>query len=105
MAKTKRSHSISMLFIGNSFTQRNNLPALLAEMAARDLCVKHEMIGAGGASLRTHWNEVPGVGASRQRFRRPNSRVAILGGTRLAQLQKGVFPFRAGGRLLTVDTR
>ena len=57
MAKTKRPHSINMLFIGNSFTQRNNMPGLLADMAAaRDLCVKHELISAGGASLRSHWN-------------------------------------------------
>jgi hypothetical protein len=57
MAKSKRSRSINMLFIGNSFTQRNDLPGLLAELAsARDLCVKHELISVGGASLRTHWN-------------------------------------------------
>jgi hypothetical protein len=57
MAKTKRPHSINMLFIGNSFTQRNNMPGLLAEMAAaRDLHVKYELISAGGASLRNHWN-------------------------------------------------
>jgi hypothetical protein len=24
--------------------------------AAQDLCVKHELISVGGASLRTHWN-------------------------------------------------
>jgi hypothetical protein len=46
-----------MLFIGNSFTQRNNLPGLLAELAAaREVRVKHELISVGGASLRTHWN-------------------------------------------------
>jgi len=57
MAKTKRSRAINMLFIGNSFTQRNNLPGLLAELAAaRSLPVKHELICVGGASLRTHWN-------------------------------------------------
>lgn len=56
MAKTKRS-VIKMLFIGNSFTQRNNVPGLLAELAAaRDITVEHELIGVGGASLRTHWN-------------------------------------------------
>jgi hypothetical protein len=56
MAKKKWS-SINMLFVGNSFTQRNNLPGLLAELAAaRELSVKHELISAGGASLRTHWN-------------------------------------------------
>ena len=57
MAKAKRPHSVNIRFIGNSFTQRNNLPGLLAEMAAtRDLRVKHQLISAGGASLRTHWN-------------------------------------------------
>ena len=57
MGGTKRSQTINILFIGNSFTQRNDLPGLLAEMAAaQDLCVKHELISVGGASLRTHWN-------------------------------------------------
>lgn len=57
MAKTKRPHSINILFIGNSFTQHNNVPGLLAQMAAaRDVCVKHELISVGGASLRSHWN-------------------------------------------------
>lgn len=56
MAK-KKSTSIKILFIGNSFTQRNNLPGLLAELAlARDLKLEHELISAGGASLRAHWN-------------------------------------------------
>ena len=49
--------AINILFIGNSFTQRNNLPGLLAEMAAeRQVCVRHELISVGGASLRTQWN-------------------------------------------------
>jgi len=49
--------TIKVLFIGNSFTQRNNLPGLLADMAgARDVCVQHDLISVGGASLRTHWN-------------------------------------------------
>jgi hypothetical protein len=57
MAKAKRSRAINMLFIGNSFTQRNNLPGLLAELAAaRSFLIKHELISVGGASLRTHWN-------------------------------------------------
>jgi hypothetical protein len=57
MAKTKRTSPIRILFIGNSFTQRNNLPGLLCELAAaRGLTVKHELISEGGASLRTHWN-------------------------------------------------
>ena len=50
-------HSLKILFIGNSFTQRNNLPGLIAEIAAaRNFRVNHELISAGGASLRTHWN-------------------------------------------------
>src|SRR4051812_14283446 len=57
MAKTKRLQPANMLFIGNSFTQRNNVPGLLAELAAgRGLCIKHELISMGGASLRSHWN-------------------------------------------------
>jgi len=57
MAKKRRLDSINMLFIGNSFTQRNNLPALLSEMAAeREIALTHALVSAGGASLRTHWN-------------------------------------------------
>ncbi|HVJ85598.1 MAG TPA: hypothetical protein VM452_08130 [Caulifigura sp.] len=49
--------AIRILFIGNSFTQRNNLPALLEELAAaRKIEVAHDLISVGGASLRTHWN-------------------------------------------------
>src|SRR3954463_2705345 len=49
--------SIDILFIGNSFTQRNDLPGMLAEMAAeRNVLIQHQLISAGGASLRTHWN-------------------------------------------------
>lgn len=57
MAKKTKTSSSKILFIGNSFTQRNNLPGLLAELAtARGIQVEHELISAGGASLRTHWN-------------------------------------------------
>jgi hypothetical protein len=57
MAKRKSASSIRLLFIGNSFTQRNDLPGLLAEMAAeRELRIEHELISVGGASLRSHWN-------------------------------------------------
>src|SRR5262245_60870451 len=57
MATAKRSGPITILFIGNSFTQRNDLPGLLAEMAAeRNLSVNSELISVGGASLRTHFN-------------------------------------------------
>ena len=57
MKRTQRSAATKILFIGNSFTQRNNLPELLAAMAAeRDVPIQHKLISAGGASLRTHWN-------------------------------------------------
>ena len=48
---------VRILFIGNSFTARNNLPGLLAQLAAaRGKQVEHRLISAGGASLRNHWN-------------------------------------------------
>ena len=69
MAKTERPHSINMLFIGNSFTQRNNMPGLLAELAAaRNLCVKHELISM--AELRY------GVTGTPAELPRPSRRVA-----------------------------
>jgi hypothetical protein len=47
-----------LLFIGNSFTARNDLPGLLAELAAaRGITVEHRLLSIGGASLRTHWNK------------------------------------------------
>ena len=46
-----------VLFIGNSFTARNDLPGLIAKMAAvKGRCIDHKLISAGGASLRKHWN-------------------------------------------------
>ena len=49
--------ALNILFIGNSFTARNDLPSLLATVAAeRGLSIEHQLISAGGASLRTHWN-------------------------------------------------
>ncbi len=47
----------SILYIGNSFTQRNDLPGLVASLAAaRGHAVDHALLWAGGASLRMHWN-------------------------------------------------
>ena len=47
----------SVLFIGNSFTAHNDLPGLIATLAAaRGKEFRHRRISAGGASLRTHWN-------------------------------------------------
>lgn len=57
MIRKQQNLPLRILFVGNSFTQRNNLPGLLTELAAaRDLCIEHTLISAGGASLRTHWN-------------------------------------------------
>src|SRR3954466_6677209 len=56
MTKPAQS-AINILFIGNSFTQRNDLPGLVAAMAAeRGMPIRHRLISAGGASLRRHWN-------------------------------------------------
>jgi hypothetical protein len=58
MPQSKLPKAIKILFIGNSFTQRNNVPGLLAELAAaRGVTVAHDLISAGGASLRRHWND------------------------------------------------
>jgi hypothetical protein len=49
--------SLRVLFIGNSFTARNDLPGLIADLAStRGKAVEHRLISAGGASLRRHWN-------------------------------------------------
>lgn len=48
-----------ILFIGNSYTSRNQLPRLVADLAMaaeRPQRVDFEMIVAGGASLKRHWN-------------------------------------------------
>jgi lysophospholipase L1-like esterase len=49
--------AFNVLFIGNSFTARNDLPGLIAGLAAaRGRRMAYRLISAGGASLRTHWN-------------------------------------------------
>jgi hypothetical protein len=49
---------MNVLFIGNSFTARNNLPDLVAQLAqAADQDLDHKLINQGGASLRMHWNK------------------------------------------------
>src|SRR5437588_8239645 len=48
---------LKVLFVGNSFTARNDLPGLIARLAAlRGKTLQHRLISAGGASLRRHWN-------------------------------------------------
>lgn len=49
--------AVRMLFIGNSFTTRNNLPGMVCNFAAgMEISVQFEVISAGGASLRRHLN-------------------------------------------------
>jgi hypothetical protein len=48
---------LKVLFVGNSFTARNDLPGLIARLAAAGgKALEHRLISAGGASLRQHWN-------------------------------------------------
>jgi hypothetical protein len=55
--RVRGSASLKVLFIGNSFTARNDLPGLIASLAAaQGKTLEHRLISAGGASLRTHWN-------------------------------------------------
>jgi hypothetical protein len=57
MANKPEASTLKILFIGNSFTARNDLPGLVAQLAtARAKTIDHRLISAGGASLRTHWN-------------------------------------------------
>lgn len=54
MAESKPT---KILFIGNSFTARNNLPDLIGQLAeSRGKKMEYRLISAGGASLRMHWN-------------------------------------------------
>jgi hypothetical protein len=49
--------ALDVLFVGNSFTARNDVPGLVARMAAaRGKRLGHRLVSAGGASLRMHWN-------------------------------------------------
>lgn len=58
MAKKSRGRRpLKALFIGNSFTARNDLPGLISGLAeSRGKVLEHRLIHAGGASLRAHWN-------------------------------------------------
>jgi hypothetical protein len=54
---TRTKSPNSVLFVGNSFTARNDLPGLFADMAAAaGKPFHHQLVYAGGASLRAHWN-------------------------------------------------
>jgi hypothetical protein len=55
--RDRGSAPLKVLFIGNSFTARNDLPGLIARLAAaRGKTLEHGLISAVSASLRTRWN-------------------------------------------------
>ncbi|HEV8484178.1 MAG TPA: hypothetical protein VGV87_11595 [Blastocatellia bacterium] len=61
------SHTLRVLFIGNSYTYVNNLPSLvtaLAESAHESL--ETEMIVAPGATLKKHWEDGKAVEAMKR---------------------------------------
>ena len=48
---------LRVLFVGNSLTQTNDLPAVVATLVrARDTQIEYETIAPGGFSLEDHWN-------------------------------------------------
>ena len=58
----KRSpQTVRMLFVGNSFTARNDVPGMLAQLAlspdGEGVTIEHRLIQRGGASLRMHLNK------------------------------------------------
>lgn len=56
-AGTNVSRPLRVLFIGNSYTARNDLPARVRLLArALGHSFEYRLIAAGGASLKRHWN-------------------------------------------------
>jgi hypothetical protein len=50
--------SLKVLFVGNTFTARNNVPGMIESLAsAHGREFEPRLISVGGASLRTHWNK------------------------------------------------
>ena len=48
--RTRSRSPLKVLFIGNSFTARNDLPGLTAQLAmGRGKSIQHRLISAGGA--------------------------------------------------------
>jgi hypothetical protein len=53
------SSEFRVLFVGNSYTTRNDMPTMLAsllEASIPDMQVKADVLAFGGASLAAHWN-------------------------------------------------
>ncbi len=56
-ARPRAAAPHNVLFVGNSFTARNDLPGLVGALAAAaGKPFRHQLVQAGGASLRAHWN-------------------------------------------------
>jgi len=66
-----------ILFIGNSYTSRNQLPRVLADLAAgaaHPRRVEFDLVFAGGASLKRHWN----AGIARERLAKQSWNYVVL---------------------------
>lgn len=51
-------NSLKVLFIGNSLTQSNTLPEMVAELARQDdIKIIYKDMSIGGTSLEDHWND------------------------------------------------
>jgi hypothetical protein len=73
--RTRGGAALKALFIGNSFTARNDLPGLVARLAeGRGKGLDYCLLSAGGASLRTHWN----AGEARQAIREGQYDAVVL---------------------------
>lgn len=68
-ARARRARgAVRALFVGNSYTTRNDLPALITTLAAAAPAPRHVetgIVSAGGASLRRHWNAGTALAAIR----------------------------------------
>lgn len=59
--------TVSVLFIGNSYTYGNDLPGLIAQLfVARGIKLEHESVTPGGATLEKQWANGKAVEAIRQ---------------------------------------
>jgi hypothetical protein len=58
-AKRPQSHTIRVLFIGNSYTYFNNLPDILAKLsqASHGAAIETTMVAPGGWRLKDHWEK------------------------------------------------
>jgi hypothetical protein len=57
---------IRILFIGNSLTARNDLPATVRALAAASVVrIEHSAIAKPNVSLEDHWNDGEGTAGGR----------------------------------------